>query len=46
MEKPTEEQIRNIKSKILKGVPLAPFDNGFVCALEWVLGERESLYEE
>jgi len=46
MKKPTEKQIQNIKHAILKGVPLAPFDNGYVCALEWVLGERKSLYEE
>ena len=44
--KPSEEEIQKLIEDLLKGAPLKPFDNGYVRALEWVIGKRECLYEK
>ena len=46
MKKPSISEIEDLLKSLLKGAPLEPFDNGYVCALEWILGKRECLYDQ
>jgi len=47
MKEPTKKEMEELLKDLLSSgrKKLKPFDVGYVCALEWVLGKRECLYE-
>jgi len=48
MIEPTKEEIQKLVDDLLSSgrERLKPFDVGYVCALEWILGKRECLYDK